>query len=136
MAAVRGCGRSHRNHVRIEGLGAGDMIGRLLALFRSAQSPDHAVFGGVPRSPHWPSVRAAFLKSNPCCAVCGSEEDVEAHHCRPFHLDAALELDPSNLIALCRRDHFLFGHLGNWSSFNRTVREDAAVWREKIKNRP
>jgi 5-methylcytosine-specific restriction endonuclease McrA len=109
------------------------VIGWLRNLFGQDNPP---TFGGVPRSPPWPAVRTAFLAVNPKCAVCGTTCDVEAHHVQPFHLDPAMELDPNNLIALCRRDHLLFGHLGNWASFNRTVREDAAVWRRKIEQRP
>jgi len=112
------------------------MIGRLLDCLRSCFRPRETFAAGIPRSPHWPKVRDAFLKANPKCAVCGTTCDVEAHHVQVFHLNPELELDPTNLIALCRRDHLLFGHLGNWSSFNRTVREDAAQWREKIANRP
>jgi hypothetical protein len=47
-----------------------------------------------------------------------------------------LELDRANLITLCRDHHFWFGHLGSWSSWNANVREDAAIWRAKIANRP
>lgn len=107
------------------------MIAWLKSLFASPQ-----VMGAVPRSSHWPAVRDAFLKANPTCAVCGCRDDIEAHHCDPYHLHPERELDPTNLIALCRRDHLLFGHLGNWSSWNPSVREDAALWRAKILNRP
>lgn len=47
-----------------------------------------------------------------------------------------MELDPENLITLCEGPafncHLFFGHLRNWSSHNPDVREDAAMWREKI----
>lgn len=98
--------------------------------------PEPEPFGAVPRSPHWPTVRAAFLREHPACAVCGTKDDLEAHHCRPYHLDNSLELVPGNLLPLCRVHHLWWGHLGNWSSFNETVREDAAVWQKKIEGRP
>lgn len=105
---------------------------------QSSRTPlDHEqVAAGVPRSPHWPAVRAAFLKTSPECAVCGGKNDLEAHHVLPFHLHRDKELDPANLIALCREHHFTFGHLCSWSSYNPHVREDAAIWRKKIKERP
>jgi hypothetical protein len=53
-----------------------------------------------------------------------------------MHVDSDLECAPSNLIVLCRRDHFLFGHLGDWSSWNKNVRGDASMWRVKIATRP
>lgn len=56
------------------------------------------------------------------------------HHCIPFHLGGE-ELADENLITLCRDHHFWFGHLGDYKAWNPTVREDAAVWREKIKAR-
>lgn len=47
----------------------------LASLFRRAPAdPGLAAAGGVPRSPKWPSVRAAHLKANPTCAACGGGE--------------------------------------------------------------
>ena len=97
---------------------------------------DHAQMHAQPRSPHWPAVRKAHLAREPACAACGSKKDVEVHHCVPFHLDPSLETEPTNLITLCHRDHFLVGHLCSYYSFNKDVRQDAAVWRKKIKERP
>lgn len=74
--------------------------------------------------------------------MCGGEEKLEVHHIRPFHLHPDLELDPDNLITLCEAGHdgsnchLLFGHLGNFKSFNVDVRADAAHMGEKIENRP
>lgn len=96
-------------------------------------------FGGT-RSPEWPHVRAAFIKNHPLCAVCGSTGSVlnplNAHHVLVFHLNPGKELDPTNLITLCRIHHFWWGHLGNWASFNAEVREDASTWHAKIVARP
>lgn len=67
---------------------------------------------------------------------------IEVHHIRPFHLHPDLELDPANLVTLCEADkggancHLLFGHLGNFKSFNVEVVSDASHWSEKIKHRP
>ena len=95
---------------------------------------------GAARSKKWPEVQKAFLKQNPICAVCSKKGTVlnplNVHHKQPFHVKPALELDPNNLITLCRVHHFLFGHLLNWSSWNIEVEQDAYNWREKIKDRP
>lgn len=92
------------------------------------------------RSPQWPRVRAEHLKKEKECQVCGRGDKLEVHHVVPFHADPSLELDPANLLTLCDPGpggcHLLVGHLADWSSINGNVREDAAVWREKIRSRP
>lgn len=94
------------------------------------------------RSGHWPTVRKQHLAAHPYCAVCGGSVKLEVHHIRPFHLHPSLELDPTNFITLCEANkggvncHLLFGHLGNFKSFNTGVLDDAAAWLHKIKNRP
>lgn len=94
------------------------------------------------RSGHWPTVRKQHLALHPTCALCGGAVKIEVHHIRPFHLHPDLELDPSNLVTLCEADkggancHLLFGHLGNFKSFNVEVVSDASHWSEKIKHRP
>jgi 5-methylcytosine-specific restriction protein A len=110
---------------------------RLIQHFR-----DKAV-GKVPsgskRSSKWPKVRKAFIEKNGACAVCGGKKHLEIHHKSPFHKHPELELDPSNLIALCEGGincHLAFGHLGNYRSFNQDVEQDAVVWKDKIAKRP
>jgi hypothetical protein len=95
-----------------------------------------------PRSGKWPAIRRAHLDANPCCAVCGGTDKLEVHHKKPFHLDPALELDPTNLITLCEANkdgvncHLFVGHLGSFKAFNPAVAEDAAAWQQKLKSRP
>jgi hypothetical protein len=100
----------------------------------------YPIFGGFPRSPLWSAVRKQHLKKFPACAVCGKEstllKPVEVHHCIPYSVDAKMELRMENLITLCRPDHLLFGHLNSFQSFNKKVREDAKIMRNKIKSRP
>lgn len=94
------------------------------------------------RSSHWPTVRKQHLAFHPTCELCGGSAKLEVHHIRPFHLHPDLELEPSNLITLCEADkdgvncHLLFGHLGNFKSFNVEVITDSTHWSEKIKHRP
>ena len=94
------------------------------------------------RSGKWASIRAAYLKQFPYCAVCGGTKKSEVHHIRPFHLHPDLELDETNFITLCEANkdgidcHLGFGHLGNFKSFNINIVNDAAIWHDKINNRP
>lgn len=103
-------------------LGTGDYSGERLA--------------GESRSSLWPSVRNAFIKQHPVCAVCGSRKDLNVHHVQPFHTDPRQELNPMNLITLCRVHHEWWGHLGSWKSWNERVREDSTEWNGKIVHRP
>ena len=95
---------------------------------------------GAKRSSSWRKVRKAFIKENPYCAVCGKKGKIlksnEIHHCVPFHKDQSLELNPENLITLCRKHHFFVGHLNSFYSFNSEVRSDSEIWLNKIQNRP
>jgi hypothetical protein len=101
---------------------------------------DYARNFGATRSPKWGEVRKAFLALHPRCSVCGTKGGFlkanEIHHKMPFHLDASLELNPSNLICLCRPHHYLAGHLMSWSSFNADVEKDAGYFLQKITMRP
>lgn len=95
---------------------------------------------GAKRDSRWRLVRAAYLVIHPCCEVCGGTEQLEVHHCLPFHIKPELELDPENLITLCskpgRECHLRFGHLDSFRSYNPEVKRDAVLWCGKIKNRP
>lgn len=96
--------------------------------------------GGPPsqemRAPQWSAVRDAWVREHPACAVCGTRKGLQVHHVVPISVDPSRELDRSNLMTLCEPHHLLFGHLCNWNSWNRAVREDAAIWHEKIAGRP
>ena len=89
------------------------------------QLADDGLYGAA-RSGKWSEVRRDFLKLHPACEACGVTTDLNCHHIKPFSQFPELELDPSNLITLCRKHHFEVGHLGNWRTANATVREDAA----------
>lgn len=95
---------------------------------------------GSPRSVKWPRVRAEHLALHPFCEVCGYGKELNVHHIKPYHLYPLLELESSNLFTLGENcptgnHHLLFGHLGNWKSYNTTVVVDAKYWREKIRLR-
>lgn len=82
------------------------------------------------RSSKWPTVEKHFLEANPTCAACGGKDRLNVHHCMPFHIDKALELDENNLITLCMGDkecHLHIGHCGSFKLYNPNVRKDAAA---------
>lgn len=112
------------------------VIGLAVALSWHDDRQAGPMFGATARSSHWPAVRAAHLAKHPACEVCGRTDDIEVHHCLPFHERPELELDPDNLISLCRRDHLVFGHLGSYHSWNPAVRKDAAEWKKRFAERP
>jgi len=93
---------------------------------------------GMKRSKQWPTVRKAYLKKHPTCAMCGGNKKIEVHHVIPFHVDPSLELRESNLMTLCEAKkygvtcHQFFGHLGDYRDFNFEVRKDAQDWHEKL----
>ena len=71
---------------------------------------------GSARSEKWAAARASHLQAEGWCALCGTQKDLEVHHLTPFHVAPVLELDPANLITLCRHCHLEAGHLGNWTN--------------------
>lgn len=87
------------------------------------------------RSSQWAKVRHSYIMSHPTCEACGSVDNLNVHHVKPFHEHPELELDLGNLITLCREHHFRIGHdpdgsgpaKPNWSAANPQVREDAAA---------
>src|SRR5450759_3744501 len=100
---------------------------------------DNLLLSTIKRSDDWNKVRRRFLKMNPMCAVCDARKRIAAHHIKPYHLFPELELEPTNLITLCENGanhHIFVGHLQSWKSYNSDVIQDAAIWREKIRNRP
>lgn len=113
---------------------------RLLTHLLDAAKGKHPM--AAARSGEWPAVRARHLKLFPTCAVCGGTKKLNVHHIKPFHLHPELELDPKNLITLCEalkggaNCHLLFGHLGNFKSFNVEVKADTTSWFRKIATRP
>ena len=87
---------------------------------------------GAKRSSSWSATRKRFMRSVDRCAVCPRTRGLEAHHVIPFHIAPDLELEPENLIALCRRCHLFVGHLCAWARFNPSVRSEARYWRFRL----
>lgn len=94
---------------------------------------------GKKRSSKWPSVRKAFLKDHPNCAVCGGAEKIELHHILPYHVAPEKELSSDNFIPLCESKkggitcHLFVGHVSSYRGWNPNVAEDAAAWNLKLR---
>jgi hypothetical protein len=94
-----------------------------------------------PRSPKWPALQRNHLKLHPKCEACETTLGLNVHHVKPFHLYPELELDPKNLITLCRDHHFSIGHdpdgpwapaKPSWTKENPNVRSDAKLWKANL----
>jgi hypothetical protein len=83
------------------------------------------------RSSAWARVRSQYLKLSPLCYACGSKDNIEVHHIRPFHLYPELELEASNLVTLCKHCHLVIGHLRDYTLFNLDVLSDCDVFKQK-----
>ena len=68
----------------------------------------------------WKNYRLRLLqRRHPLrCQICGTFEKVNFHHVLSRSEYPELECEDSNVVELCRRHHFIVGHLGNWSIFN------------------
>lgn len=88
------------------------------------------------RSRQWPATRKKHLISQPNCQSCHSYKNLEVHHIEPYHINPNRELDPQNLITLCKTCHLVFGHLMDYKSWNTNVVKDCELYSSKIKTRP
>lgn len=74
----------------------------------------------VGRHKDWRRVRREHLAKHPTCACCGGTKRLQVHHIQPVHLVKDHELNPDNLLTLCRAKrygidcHLLIGHAGNF----------------------
>ena len=87
------------------------------------------------RSHKWPAVERKFKKLNPICEVCKSNQKLNVHHIKPFHLFPELELEPTNLMTLCmseRECHLKIGHGGNFRAYNPDVVENINLIKSDI----
>lgn len=108
-------------------------------------------YGEGERSGHWPTVMHHFRNNQyatatgwatfndgvdrSVCRCCGSSENLNVHHIQPFHINPALECDPTNLVTLCRDHHFHIGHRDNWKNSNPNVCADCDRMRAKLNPR-
>ena len=95
---------------------------------------------GTSRSPRWAAFERKFLVGK-VCIVCGGRRRLRGHHILPFHLYPQHELDEDNVAPICEGNpsincHLVLGHLGDFRSWNPTVRADAAAWAARMRSRP
>jgi len=104
-------------------------------LAKTANRDTH-VGHGMDRSPKWPGVQKLHLKFHPVCESCGSTNNLNVHHKKPFHLFPEHELDLNNLITLCMDEekecHIKIGHGDNFKDYNPDVEVDAQKVRADI----
>ena len=75
---------------------------------------------------NWRKLRNAYIAENDSCVICGSTENLVAHHLLDKSRHYKHEYNWDNLITLCNgsnkiknlRCHLLFGHLYNWQTNN------------------
>ena len=130
-------GRSARLHFMIVLL-VFFLIMFALALFKYCKiQPKVEMLGRTPRSSQWRKLRNLHLVANPCCAICGSDENLTVHHIKSFSENPELELFPENLITLCENRnlncHFVFGHHMRWTNINDTLVSDLNKIRSLVK---
>lgn len=65
----------------------------------------------------WRRVRNEHFELEPMCQMCGETGTCDVHHIIPWQYSEELRYDHDNLVTLCRRDHFLYGHLRNWHRY-------------------
>jgi len=81
------------------------------------------------RDGEWRPTRNQFIKKFDSCECCGSKTDLNVHHVYPVRWYPYLELEPYNLITLCRKHHFDYGHFRNWQKWNPDVWEMAQLYK-------
>ena len=87
------------------------------------------------RSPKWNEFRDQFVAQHAECAACGSKNNLQVHHIKPFHKNPELELQFSNMITLCMSNeecHLKIGHGGSFRTYNPNVEVDAKKYRSSI----
>ena len=107
------------------------LLNHILNLFRQDRA-----FGAL-RSGKWSEFRKSHIKKY--CELCEKKgsflRPLELHHVKPFHLFPFLELDPDNVITVCRHCHLYFAHLGSFKSFCLEIKKLAEEWRLRRKQR-
>ena len=108
------------------------MIRYLLSLLGYRRDYGLAAAGpGRARAPGWEALSRQLRSERPECECCGLPTTV-IHHVLPFHVHPSLELDKTNLIALCNECHLRIGHGGSFRAWLPDCRRLAATIRAAI----
>lgn len=62
--------------------------------------------------------KQAFNRDNHECQNCKVKDNLCGHHILPYKFKRKANLDIDNIITLCKKCHFTFGHNSNWKQFN------------------
>lgn len=98
-------------------------------MFKTLKTFVSRVVCALGRSPRWYSLRCRTLQNANGCEACTSQKALQVHHVKPVYTHPELELDPSNLLVLCRTCHLLIGHGGSWMHINPMARDSADTLR-------
>lgn len=79
----------------------------------------------------WRNLRAACIKEQPHCSVCGWDKRLEGHHIIPRHVAPNLALIKKNVIVLCKKCHFTIGH---WCDFRDDYNRDIEYVASMVSN--
>lgn len=95
-------------------------------LFATDPTLVYPIVGGNRRSPWWRTLARCFLLKHTSCAGCGTDnrKNLQVHHKKPYHLHPELELDETNLVAVCKYCHFVICHRNNWSFYVPDIDEE------------
>jgi hypothetical protein len=80
------------------------------------------------RDGDWRPTRTQFITKFNRCECCGRMDTLNVHHINPVRWFPQLELEPYNLITLCRKHHFYYGHFGNWKDWNPYIWQMAQMY--------
>lgn len=83
------------------------------------------------RSWRWPPLRREHLRQNPKCVWC-RKKATTVHHVNPVARFPEQELNPDNLASMCKRCHFVIGHMCNWNDYNKRFWETVEAGRAFI----
>jgi len=114
------------------------MLQRLKKSIRKLKSKIHETKKSHLRSPKWDDVRNMHLTLHGECAACGSKDELQVHHIKPFHLHPELELKLDNLVTLCMSEydcHLSIGHGGSFKAYNPNVLEDVEMFKAADESR-
>ena len=106
------------------------MIDYILSFF------ENRTFGAT-RSPKFAQLSREMIKEAGGLCQMGMHKPtlfnpLNSHHILSFHTTPAEELNPKNLVVLCRLHHFIHAHLKNWSDSNPDILSDCDALNNKI----
>lgn len=100
--------------------------------YGSIPTLEYPIVGGKPRSPQWPKVEAEHKRKENSCRCCGTRNNLQVHHIKPYHKFPELELEDSNLMTVCQNCHFVICHENNWGNWVVDVEDQVQIHRVRV----